>query len=71
MENYNCPDCGADNTFLPKDCCDTCILKFYFENPNASHFGDWREPEATVTHGFSPAGQAFAKHFEEPTQKEN
>jgi predicted amidophosphoribosyltransferase len=32
MENYNCPDCGADNTFLPKDCCDTCILKFFVED---------------------------------------
>lgn len=45
MENYNCPDCGADYTFKPKDCCDNCILKFYFENPNASHFGDWTEPK--------------------------
>ena len=44
--SYQCPDCGATSDCTPDRCCDTCILKFYFENVNASNFGDWREPVA-------------------------
>lgn len=40
MDNYSCPDCGSNSISLPIDCCDTCILKFYFDNPNASSYGD-------------------------------
>jgi len=43
--NYQCPDCGATNISTPDQCCDECILKFYFENVNASNFGDWVLPE--------------------------
>lgn len=35
-EHYVCEDCGATAHDRPIDCCDTCIDKFYFDNPNAS-----------------------------------
>jgi hypothetical protein len=39
-KNYVCEDCGANANDRPIDCCDTCILKFYFDNPNASSWGE-------------------------------
>jgi hypothetical protein len=45
ITDYQCPDCGATSDLSPADCCDNCILKFYFENVNASNFAEWREPE--------------------------
>lgn len=40
MKDYECPDCGQSGEPKAFDCCDTCILKFYFDNPNASKFGE-------------------------------
>jgi NMD protein affecting ribosome stability and mRNA decay len=45
IAEYQCPDCGATSDFTPDRCCDNCILKFYFENVNASNFADWVLPE--------------------------
>lgn len=45
--DYQCPDCGATILSKPVECCDTCILKFYFDNPNASSLADWHEPGFT------------------------
>ncbi|CAB4129714.1 hypothetical protein UFOVP115_96 [uncultured Caudovirales phage] len=42
---YECEDCGATAESRTTDCCDTCLLKFYFDNENASDFGDYREPD--------------------------
>jgi hypothetical protein len=39
-QHYTCPDCGATAQDSPVDCCDTCILKFYFDDPNASVYGE-------------------------------
>jgi len=44
-ENYVCEDCGATAESRTTDTCDNCVLKFYFDNPSASDFGDWREPD--------------------------
>jgi len=52
-DNYACEDCGAMNYRPAFDLCDTCLLKFYFDNPNASSFADWREPDYSVTHNSS------------------
>jgi hypothetical protein len=49
IAEYQCPDCGATSDFTPDRCCDNCILKFYFENVNASNFADWILPENEVT----------------------
>ena len=44
-DGYVCEDCGSTSQSRTTDCCDTCLLKFYFDNPNASSFADWREPD--------------------------
>jgi hypothetical protein len=43
-QNYQCPDCGATALSKTVECCDTCILKFYFDNPNSSNLADWHAP---------------------------
>lgn len=43
-DGWSCPDCGADNSFTADGLCDTCLLVFYFDNPNASTFADWIDP---------------------------
>jgi hypothetical protein len=35
-EHYQCPDCGATIHSHIFDLCDTCVMKFYYDNPNAS-----------------------------------
>jgi hypothetical protein len=45
IDDYACEDCGAMADRPAKDLCDTCLLKFYFDNPNASSFADWIEPD--------------------------
>lgn len=46
ITTYECPDCGATHESRPSDCCDTCVLKFYFENEFASTLNDYAEEEA-------------------------
>lgn len=46
-DGYQCEDCGATGDFRTVDCCDNCLLKFYFDNQHASSFADWREPATT------------------------
>ena len=46
-QKYQCPDCGATTDSKPVECCDTCILKFYFDNPNASSLANWLSPESS------------------------
>jgi hypothetical protein len=48
MEHYECPDCGARSTSVTNECCDTCVLKFYFQNINASTLDEF-VAEATPT----------------------
>lgn len=45
IQDYQCPDCGATSTDPAYHCCDTCILKFYFGNPNASTFDERLDAE--------------------------
>ena len=40
-KDYVCPDCGSTADTPVFHLCDGCILKFYFDNPNASNFMDW------------------------------
>jgi len=42
-ENYQCPDCGATINSRTFDLCDTCVMKFYYDNPNASTLDEIRE----------------------------
>jgi len=44
IDGYACEDCGATADRPAIDLCDTCLLKFYFDNANASSFADWHEP---------------------------
>jgi hypothetical protein len=39
-----CPACGCNATDATVRNCDECLLKFYFDNENASNFADWHEP---------------------------
>ena len=41
IEEYQCDDCGATRYNKTEECCDTCILKFYFENPFASTLDEY------------------------------
>jgi len=36
IDGYACEDCGATADRPAIDLCDTCLLKFYFDNANAS-----------------------------------
>jgi hypothetical protein len=45
-EHYVCPDCGATAQDSPVDFCDSCISKFYFDDP---------------TYGEDLSGKALAK----------
>ncbi len=45
IKDYVCPDCGADCESVTQDCCDTCVLKFFFENVFASKLNDYKEDE--------------------------
>jgi hypothetical protein len=36
LKDYQCPECGATHMARPDECCDACVLKFYFGNPFAS-----------------------------------
>jgi hypothetical protein len=38
ISEYQCPECGAVSSFRAVDCCDDCILKFFFEDVNAPAF---------------------------------
>lgn len=44
-----CPACGCNASDATVRNCDECLLKFYFDNENASNFADWREPDKSVT----------------------
>jgi len=39
-----CPACGCNASDATIRNCDECLLKFYFDNENASNFGEWQEP---------------------------
>jgi hypothetical protein len=41
MNTYVCPECEATAESTPVECCDYCILKFYYDNKNASHLQEW------------------------------
>lgn len=40
IENYQCESCGATNSSKPYECCDDCILKFFFGDVNANPLGE-------------------------------
>lgn len=63
-DNYECEDCGATHESVTTDTCDNCVLKFYFDNPNASSFADWREPEKS---GLGDEGWAQVAQLAEQT----
>ena len=41
MNEWQCPDCGADAYSKTYETCDNCVLKFFFDNENASSFMDY------------------------------
>ena len=45
---WSCPACGCQANDATIRNCDECLLKFYFDNPNASSFADWREPNKSA-----------------------
>jgi hypothetical protein len=41
ISGWSCPDCGADAYSKTYETCDNCVLKFFFDNENASSFMDY------------------------------
>jgi hypothetical protein len=41
IDEYTCPECGATETSTTADCCDECVLKFFYEDVNGPTFV-WR-----------------------------
>ena len=35
MEEYECPNCGANQNSKAVDCCSTCIVAIWLDNPSA------------------------------------
>lgn len=47
IENYSCKQCGSNSESAVVDCCDECILKFYFEESDAPSLSQFRKEEVS------------------------